>query len=442
MLPSTGWHDRDGAELAPDRHQRDHTRDVAPGRRDVEHTFRLAGRLEFVDMSVATTLRRPQERAKGRVADLTRELRSVELFAGAGGLALGLQGGGFRPLLAIDSDEQACETLRVNQRRGAQTRKIEVADVRKLSYEGVEGVDLVAAGAPCQPFSVGGRLRGEDDARNMFPEVVRALRLLRPRAFVLENVRGLLFPRVRPYFEYLVAELRAPSRTRRGREDWKAHLAALVAIPEHAREYRVDWRVLNAADFGLAQNRPRLVVVGIRNDEPDFRWPEETHNRDALIEALLGDEYWKDRDVPDAVRAAVRAGLTRRKLEPAGKRWTTLRDLLRRLGPPRDDPRVSSHVFVPGARLYRKHTGSVLDWPAKTVKAGVHGCPGGEHIVLLDDGSYRYLTVRECAALQGFPDDYVLPELRTLAMRQLGNAVPVALADAVGKSLAEVLTHE
>lgn len=97
-----------------------------------------------------------------------------------------------------------------------------------------------------------------------------------------------------------------------------------------------------------------------------------------------------------------------------------------------------SHRFIPGARLYKKHAGSRLDWPAKTVKAGVHGCPGGEHIVLLDDGSHRYLTLRECAALQGFPDDYALDEVRTPAMRQLGNAVPVALAEAIGRSLVAV----
>jgi DNA (cytosine-5)-methyltransferase 1 len=98
-----------------------------------------------------------------------------------------------------------------------------------------------------------------------------------------------------------------------------------------------------------------------------------------------------------------------------------------------------AHVVVPGARLYPKHTGSRLDWVAKTVKAGVHGTPGGEHIVLLDDGSHRYLTVRECALLQGFAVDYALPEKRTPAMRQLGNAVPVAVAEALGKQLDTIL---
>jgi len=94
---------------------------------------------------------------------------------------------------------------------------------------------------------------------------------------------------------------------------------------------------------------------------------------------------------------------------------------------------------VPDARLYPKHTGSKLDWPAKTVKAGVHGCPGGEHIVVFDDGSHRYFTVRECGLLQGFPRKYAFPVLRTPAMRQIGNAVPVPVAAAVGAQLVKVL---
>jgi len=97
------------------------------------------------------------------------------------------------------------------------------------------------------------------------------------------------------------------------------------------------------------------------------------------------------------------------------------------------------HTYVGGARLYAKHTGSALDWPAKTVKAGVNGSPGGEHIVIQDSGYFRYLTVRECARLQGFPNRYELPNLRGKAMRQLGNAVPVPLAEAMGRRLAEVL---
>jgi DNA (cytosine-5)-methyltransferase 1 len=376
--------------------------------------------------------------------EASRTLNSVELFAGAGGLALGLANAGFSHALVVDSDQPSIATLQANADGRTKGWRIECADVRDLHYSelGLPAVDLLSAGAPCQPFSVGGRLRGEDDDRNMFPEVVRAVRELRPRAFVFENVRGLLFERVRPYFDYILAQLGTPSRTRKPRERWTSHGKALQRIPVEEREYVVTWRLLNAADFGLAQNRPRLVVVGMRAGERQFGWPPPTHNRPALVSALHGDDYWEHHRVPKQFRATIRQNLPKPATDDPveGARWQTLRDLTARLGEPHGPQGVDPlHRFVPGARLYKKHTGSKLDWPAKTVKAGVHGCPGGEHIVVADDGSYRYLTVRECAELQGLPADYVLPHLRRPTMRQLGNAVPVALAEAVGRNLHRAL---
>jgi DNA (cytosine-5)-methyltransferase 1 len=378
-------------------------------------------------------------------------LGTVELFAGAGGLALGLKRAGFRPRLLVDSDEKSCATLRANRHRlinGDATAEICEADVRELDYSAYAGIDLLSAGAPCQPFSQGGRLRGEDDDRNMFPEAIRAIREIRPRAFFMENVRGLLFPRARPYFDYLLAELRVPSRSIRSAEDWKSHRAALDAIPEELHEYRVHWRLMNAADFGLAQSRPRLVIVGLKSGEADWSWPTQQYSKAALLRELHAERYWDAHEVPERVRRSVR-----RRLQPGsrligygvGRRWRTLRDVTRELGPParsRDAAPDPAHAYVPGARLYRKHTGSPLDWPAKTVKAGVNGSPGGEHILVRDTLSFRYLTVRECAALQGFPKRYALPELRGHAMKQLGNAVPVPLAEAIGKKLMEVLDGE
>lgn len=374
-------------------------------------------------------------------------LRSVELFAGAGGLALGLKRAGFAPKLLLDFDEPSVATLRANRARllGDRGGEIRCEDVRDLDYAAYQGIDLVSAGAPCQPFSQGGRLRGEDDDRNMFPEAIRAIREIRPRAFFLENVRGLLFPRARPYFDYLLAELATPSRAVRGGESWQEHQRALELIPMPSHEYRVHWALVNAADYGLAQARPRLVIVGLRSDEADWSWPDATHDRRALLRELHANRYWDAHEVPERVRRAVRRGLppnSERHGYGVGRRWGTLRDLTRRLGRParsRGAAADPSHLYVPGARLYTKHTGSLLDWPAKTVKAGVHGSPGGEHIVVHDGGSYRYLTVRECATLQGFPARYVLPELRSRAMKQLGNAVPVPLAEAMGTQLAVAL---
>lgn len=375
-------------------------------------------------------------------------LESLELFAGAGGLALGIKRAGFHPRLLLDLDAASVETLKANKHRfrNGAAPEFRCGDVRDLDYAEYEGIDLISAGAPCQPFSQGGRLRGEDDDRNMFPEAVRAIREARPRAFFLENVRGLLFPRARPYFDYLVAELRTPSRSLRTGEGWEEHKEALLAIPEESSEYRVHWKLTNAADFGLAQARPRIVIVGLRRDQGEWTWPAPTHDKRALLRELHANRYWDAHRVPERVRRRVRRMLPPRSDRHGygvGARWKTVRDLTRSLGTPGRSVRTAEdpwHVYVPGARLYRKHTGSALDWPAKTVKAGVHGSPGGEHILVNDSGTYRYLTVRECSELQGFPSTYVWPELRTPAMRQLGNAVPVPLADAIGKQLRVTLS--
>lgn len=379
-------------------------------------------------------------------APVATGLQTVELFAGAGGMALGLERAGFKPRLLADFDRDSCATLRANAPRlGVSLADVQCVDVRELDYSDFKGVDLLSAGAPCQPFSQGGRLRGEDDDRNMFPEAVRAIREVRPRAFLLENVRGLLFPRVKPYFDYLIAELRMPSRSISGVTDWEAQREALYAIPHDEHEYRVQWKIVNAADFGLGQARPRLVIVGLRKDQADWTWPQPTHSRAALIRELRAERYWDAHEVPSRVRRRVRRRLERSRVETGygqGRRWRTLRDVMRQIGPPARSARLTHdrlHTYVGGARLYAKHTGSALDWPAKTVKAGVNGSPGGEHIVVQDSGYYRYLTVRECARLQGFPNRYELPDLRGKAMRQLGNAVPVPLAEAMGRRLAEVL---
>lgn len=373
----------------------------------------------------------------------TSGVRSLELFAGAGGLALGLHTAGFELQAAVEKDASATETLLINGKHPRKhTRGWEVCgkDVRDFDYEQFVGIDLLSAGAPCQPFSHGGHRRGSLDERNLFPEVIRALAEVQPQAFLIENVRGLLFRDMELYWERLLRELRAPSR------HYFPTLYARRGRPKD--EYKVFFRVLDAADFGLPQRRLRLFIVGLRPGlADDWRWPEPTHNRDALITALLEDDYWERHAVPAKIRNAVRESIgspLQGRLDPKGKRWRTLRDLISALDAPTIDVKASTdkwHIYIPDARLYPKHSGSKLDWPAKTVKAGVHGCPGGEHIVVLDDGTHRYLTVRECALLQGFPKTYAFPTQRSLAMKQIGNAVPVPVATAVGKQLVEVLRH-
>jgi DNA (cytosine-5)-methyltransferase 1 len=189
--------------------------------------------------------------------------------------------------------------------------------------------------------------------------------------------------------------------------------------------------------------------MGVRADlgiEPQI--PGPTHSRLALLAAQADGSYWAEhglepRGIVLKTTAAERAMLERGdSFDLALERWRTLRDALKGLPEPverEEHPHFAQHVGIPGARLYKGHAGSVLDAPSKSVKAGVHGVPGGEHIVVRDDGSYRYMTVRECARLQGFPDDYEFSGPRSEAMRQIGNAVPVDLARTMAGSLIHLL---
>lgn len=355
---------------------------------------------------------------------------------------------GYELLDLVENSEACCETLRINADLYGwkNPRELDARDVTSMDWSAYEGVDLLCAGAPCQPFSRAGRSDGRHDDRNMFGEVVKAIAVMRPSAFMIENVRGLLFDSHLGYFRSILARLRRPTvedPSPVGSEDlYWLH----APVPGPGDEYRVAFKLLDSADFGLAQRRPRLFIVGIRRDvEAEFEWPVGGFSRASLIEDLRGKEYWSGREVSAAAKARARAGLPKKPLKRGGPRWRTLRDLTDALGPPAERASADGdpwHVIVHGARLYGKHTGSPIDWVSKTIKAGVHGSPGGEHILVRGPKRFRYLTVRECASLQGFPPEFRPAELRTPAMRQLGNAVPVAVAEAVGRALSKTLGVE
>ncbi len=167
-----------------------------------------------------------------------------------------------------------------------------------------------------------------------------------------------------------------------------------------------------------------------------------THSQDRLLwDQYVTGDYW-ERHGLKARRAPSDRDSTRvRELEatgaaPAGLPWVTVRDAIQGLGHP-DGAR--NHVFQPGAKVYPGHTGSPLDRPAKALKAGDHGVPGGENMMVLDDGSVRYFTIREAARLVGLPDDYLFPRSWSESMRQLGNAVPAQLGEAAGKWLRDMI---
>jgi len=366
-------------------------------------------------------------------------------------MALGTHLAGFRHLLVNEIAPRAVETLHANgERRGGWG--VTPGDVRAIDWAALAlgPCDLLAAGAPCQPFSIGGRHQGTGDDRNMFPEVFRAVRALRPRAVMVENVRGLLRTSFGPYLDYIHDQLRWPHIAQRPGEAWERHHARITRTvragdPSMADAYELHVQLLNTADYGIPQRRQRIVMVALRRDQ-DAAWtfPAPTHSGDVLLHEQETGKYWcrhdlesRDVHVPVSRRAPmardVAAGLAP---------WRTLRETIAGMPDPvegEDTPGWHAHRGVPGARLYKGHTGNALDRPAKTIKAGVHGVPGGEHILLRDDGSFRYLTVRECARIQTFPDDHTFAGPRSEAMRQIGNAVPVELARVISASIAGAL---
>lgn len=393
-------------------------------------------------------------------------MRCVELFTGAGGLALGIEKAGFHHDTVIERNPDCCATIRENQRNGYAALKgwrLFSGDVRHFDYSEITGeIDLLAGGPPCQPFSIGGKHRGPLDKRDMFPEVARAVRELKPRAIVIENVRGLLRESFAKYFEYVTLQLRYPELVAKPDEDWSDHLARLerhhTSGKEKGLHYNIVFQLLNAADYGVPQKRARVIIVGFRNDlGVEWSFPDGEYSQDLLlIDQWVTGEYWerhriakKDRP-PMPPRLASRVERLRCErpgdlFETEKKPWRTVRDALTE-SPALPDPESEdcsgwhNHEHNPGARSYPGHTGSPYDEPAKTLKAGDHGVPGGENTLLKPDGLLRYFTVRESARLQTFPDDFVLIGAWTEAMRQLGNAVPVLLAKTVADGIRQRLS--
>jgi DNA (cytosine-5)-methyltransferase 1 len=384
-------------------------------------------------------------------------METIELFAGGGGLALGLHQAGFFPVAVVERDKASCQTLRENWLRGMGANlRLFQSDVRQVDFEEWrDRVALVSGGPPCQPFSIGGKHRGHLDERDMFPHAVHVIRTVRPKAFIFENVRGLLRKSFAKYFAYVLLQLQYPEPARRDGESWTEHLARLeehhTSGPERGLRYRVIFRKLNAADYGVPQHRERVVIVGFRWDiQEPWSFPRPTHSRDALEAAKwVSGTYWDEHQIPCSRRPKPPAGIEGRlggiQTLPLTERWRTVRDAISSLPDPREpeSAAIPNHQFQAGAKRYTGHTGSNLDEPAKTLKAGDHGVPGGENMLAYPDGSVRYFTVRESARLQTFPDWYLFPISWTESMRQIGNAVPVTLAKVIAANVAATLDqHE
>lgn len=331
-------------------------------------------------------------------------MTSVEIFSGCGGLAKGLELAGFDHLAFVEFNRWACESLRLN----FSSEIIHETDIRQFDFSMLPPVDLVAGGPPCQPFSLGGLAKANDDHRDMFPQAIRVIRELKPKAFAFENVKGLLRKSFLQYFNYIILRLNYPDEMQRSGETWQEHaerLDSIIYSQYSGLKYRTQFKLLNAADYGVPQIRERVFIVGLRSD-------------------VLGEWRWPERVV-------------------APKERLTIKDVLCGLPDPRRTSRISDHIYVGGARAYPGHTGSDVNKPSKTIKAGAHGVPGGENMIRFADGSLRYMTVHEAKLIQTFPPDFRISGAWGEALRQIGNAVPVRLAESVGRQLFRLLRdHE
>ena len=328
-------------------------------------------------------------------------MRAIDIFAGAGGLSCGLKAAGWSVEAAVEYDRAASETHRLNF---PETEHV-CGDVKSVDFRRYRGIDLVAGGPPCQPFSVSGKRMGEFDLRDMVPEFVRAVSEAKPRAFLMENVAGLSGSRFSGYLIEKIGEL-------------------------HQLGYTVFAKVLNASNFGVAQRRKRLILVGIRSDqEGDFHFPTPTcdgseskpfHTVQKCLEGTPDD-------VPNRARVVYCKNPILRRSPYAGM-------LFNGKGRPLECAGLA-HTVPASAGGNRTH---ILD-PLKLVPVYHSSLMRGGPPRKGDLDGVRRLTVRESARIQSFPDSFVFEGRQSSRYSQVGNAVPPPLAKAVGVQILKTL---
>ncbi len=373
-------------------------------------------------------------------------MKTLEIFSGAGGLAKGLELSGFKHAAFVEFNKHACASLAEN----FDPERVFFGDIKDFDLDSLEQIDLVAGGPPCQPFSLGGKHQANQDSRDMFPYAIQAIERLAPKAFVFENVKGLLRQSFSDYFEYIILRLSYPDFAISKSSTWEHHLYELRNISRSnptQKKYDVTFKLINAADYGVPQTRERVVIVGIRSDLcVPWVFPSATHSEDRLLwDMYITWEYWERHKIPKSLRPVLNGSFKEKiarvydrcgMFEPESLPWKTIRDALFDAPDPKSNHGIIDHIFRDGARTYPGHTGSDFDWPSKTIKAGGHGVPGGENMIRFNDGSVRYFTTFEAKRIQTFPDDFVIKGALGEAMRQIGNAVPVLLAEKIGAELA------
>ena len=303
-------------------------------------------------------------------------MNSLEMCAGAGGQALGLEHAGFGHEALVELEPAACNTLRLNR----PAWNVVQGDLALFDARPYYGVDLVAGGVPCPPFSKAGKQLGENDERDLFPQAIRIVDETRPQAVMLENVRGLFDAVFTDYRQKIASQLQALG-------------------------YWTDWHLFNASDFGVCQLRPRVVFVALRKDlAPYFRWPAPSMRLPPtvgqLLRDLLAENGWRGADA-----------------------WAAR----------------ANHIAPTLVGGSKKHGGPDLG-PTRARAAwaslGVDGAGLANEAPAEDFVGMPRLTVRMCARIQGFPDEWLFTGKKTPAYRQVGNAFPPPVAQAVGQQIA------
>ncbi|MCZ4607264.1 DNA (cytosine-5-)-methyltransferase [Streptomyces sp. Lzd4kr] len=386
----------------------------------------------------------------------TSPLTSLEICAGAGGQAVGLHNAGFDHLALVEWDPQAVRTLAANAGGWpgwdkSRTDALEPMDVREFlgskmhkSLGLKEGqLDLLAGGVPCPPFSLAGKRLGKDDERDLFPDALRIIRDLMPKAVMIENVRGILEP-PEVFIDYrrdILEELRGLGYViPEIRSAWSAKKQDFIM--------RRVWRRVDASNFGVPQLRPRAILVAIHEDflnssDVEFLWPTRLHGKQATVVDELAEsmearcrKFWNKNEEGERAKAGDRTGKQ------------VYRDWLRKATEAAEAGRGVAPTLVGGSK---KHGGADLGptrakraWQALGVDAmGVANDPekcDPERDIFRPAGPM--LTVDQAAAIQGFPAGWKFQGMKTARYRQVGNAFPPPVAEAVGRAIAAVLRPE
>lgn len=311
-----------------------------------------------------------------------KKLKSIEICAGAGGQAIGLEAAGFEHLALIEIEPLACQTLKVNR----PDWNVIQGDIRMFEGKKFFGqVDLLAGGVPCPPFSIAGKQLGHLDDRDLFPEALRIAKECNPKAILLENVKGLLDPKFSQYRMEILEDLKTLG-------------------------YKCDWKILNASDFGVSQLRPRAILVALKEEYfPFFLWPEKKNQKPNPVGELLFKEM-----AQSGWERVEEWKLKANKIAPTivgGSKKHGGADL----GPTRSKM-AWAEMGIDG--------GGLADFPPRN---GFTGNPK--------------LTLKMTALIQGFPDNWMFSGKKTPAYRQVGNAFPPPVAKAVGESILKALNY-